>query len=134
MLNVFSARCFVSRRGCVWMCFECCCTAVRENVGWQHAVRVTNRHGLFLPALSSKLLFKKKKNQTCTFQKGKGHCGCKNSVEAACHFTQHMKGQRSTKTLLGRFKALKSSVKIMWGLVEFSSTFQEIKLSQNFRS
>lgn len=45
----------------MWMCFECCCIAVRENVGWQHAVRVTNRHGLFLPALSSKLLFKKKK-------------------------------------------------------------------------
>lgn len=32
----------------MWMCFECCCIAVRENVGWQHAVRVTNRHGLFL--------------------------------------------------------------------------------------
>lgn len=43
----------------MWMCFECCCTAVRENVGWQHAGRVANRHGLFLPDLSSKLLFKK---------------------------------------------------------------------------
>lgn len=68
------------------------------------------------------------------FQKGKGHCGFKNSAEAACHFTQHMKGQSSTKSLLSRLKALKSSVKIMWDLVEFSSTFQEIKLSQNFRS
>lgn len=43
----------------MWMYFECCCTAVRENVGWQHAVRVANKHGLFLPALSSKLLSKK---------------------------------------------------------------------------
>lgn len=68
------------------------------------------------------------------FQKGKGHCGCKNSVEAACHFTQHMKEQSSIKSLLSRFKALKSSMKIMWGLIEFSSTFWAIKLSHNFRS
>lgn len=40
------------------MWFECCCTALRENVGWQCAVRLTHRHGLFLPALSSKFLLK----------------------------------------------------------------------------
>lgn len=58
--TVFLARCFLCRRGRLEMWFECCCTALRENVGWQRAVRLAHRHGFFLPALSSEFLLKKK--------------------------------------------------------------------------
>lgn len=66
------------------------------------------------------------------FQRGKGHCGCKKSVDAAHHFAQHKKGQHSTKSLLSRFKAVKSCVKTMCGLAKFSFACWEIKLIDYF--
>lgn len=50
-----------------------------------HSVRLTHRHGLFLPALSSKICWKNKQTNTNLHTlKKKGCCGCENQVEAVC--------------------------------------------------